>query len=221
MVAVAPEALGLALLPYVAAFSAILVASLLLAPRRLDEKKKGERAYYASSVMSLVHGTTVSALSFGAGLQSELWPLSWSTPWDFHLTTDTTHACINMFVAFLLVDLVPLFYYRRVWSSTGMYIGHHVCSIVSWSTCALTGTCHCVALALLLTEATAPFTNGRYFLSTAGHKDSTLYALNGVLMAISFFLLRVLGMGLIGVRVFIVERERFFALHPAQTSMLV
>ena len=44
---------------------------------------------------------------------------------------------------------------------------------------------------------------------------------NGVLMALSFFAVRVVGMGLVGLKVFILGRSSFFALHPAQIAILV
>ena len=112
-------------------------------------------------------------------------------------------------------------YYRAVWSGSGLYIGHHVLSILSWASCLLLGTCHCVALALMLCEATTPFVNARYFLATHGRKASPLYALNGVLMALAFLVVRVVGMGLVGLKVFLLGRGSFFALPPAQVALLL
>ena len=45
----------------------------------------------------------------------------------------------------------------------------------------------CIAIPVQLFEATQPFTNGRWFLHTAGYKDTTLYLVNGAMMFISFF----------------------------------
>lgn len=43
--------------------------------------------------------------------------------------------------------------------------------------------------------------NGRWFLHTHGLKDTTLYIVNGALMALSFFLLRIVGMAVFGWRI--------------------
>ena len=226
MVAMTPAEIAASVAPFTAGFTALLVLSLLLlAPRTAFEKGKrkqckwDERVFYSTMVVSLTHGCAAAVTAAMTGLEAGLWPLA--APWDLHATSDATILCISLFIGYLLADLVPLFYYRTVWPGTGMYIGHHVASILSWGSCLLLGTCHCVAVALMLCEATAPFVNGRYFLSTHGLKDSPLYAINGVMMALSFLVVRVVGMGLVGFKVFILGRSSFFALHPAQTAILL
>lgn len=221
-----PTEIAAAVAPFTAGFTAALVLSLLLlTPRTGFEKGQrvqrqwNDRVYYATMVVSLAHGCMVTVAAYVAGREAGLWPLA--APWDLHATTDATRLCISLFIGYLLADLVPLLYYRTVWSGTGMYIGHHVFSILSWSSCLLLGTCHCVAAALMLCEATTPFVDARYFLSTHGLKSSPLYAINGVLMALSFLVVRVVGMGLVGLKVFVLGRSSFFALHPAQIAILV
>ena len=72
-----------------------------------------------------------------------------------------------------------------------MYIVHHFGSISAWGLCAVTGYAHVIAVPALLMEVTGPFVNGRYFLSTAGLKDTTLYTVNGVMMFLTFLIFRV------------------------------
>ena len=210
--------------------AAVLVSALgyLLAPSHVDTPEK--KAYYGSSTLALVHGIFVSILALMAGLENGFWTVTWE-PWDYHAMTPATARCIHVFLAFLLTDLVPLFYFRNEWTGTALYIGHHTLSCVAWGDAALNGTCHNVALGLLLCEATSPFINGRYFLSTHGAnepcawppltahglrpaapappppglKSSPLYLYNGVAMALSFLGLRVLGMGFLGLKLFVVD----------------
>lgn len=204
---------GTGMLPWIAASAVTLTLGTVFAPATMDASQK---AYYGSSVLALAHGILVSALSLAAGLESGFWSATTDT-WDYHVTTPATARCIHIFLAFLLTDLMPLLYYRKVWSGTGMYIGHHVLSFISWGDCAINGTCHQIALGLLLVEATSPFVNGRYFLSTHGLKSSTLYVVNGFMMMISFLVLRVVGMGLLGVKFLIIDRAEFFSLPMTTT----
>ena len=151
--------------PWCAAAVVTYSLGYLLAPSKLV--KPAERAYYGSSVLAIVHGVVVSILALMAGLDAGFWTVTWE-PWDYHAQTPATARCIHVFLAFLLTDLLPLFYYRKEWAGTGMYIGHHTLSCVAWGDALLNGTCHNVAVGLLLLEATSPFINGRYFLSTHG-----------------------------------------------------
>ena len=105
------------------------------------------------------------------------------TPW-------TTQCCLAM-VGYTVWDLLTILYYRNQWSGFVMYIVHHFGTIGAWGTCASTGLAHCIAVPSLMMEATGPFVNGRYFLSTAGLKDTKLYLLNGALMFLSFFGIRI------------------------------
>ena len=87
--------------------------------------------------------------------------------------------------------LLPLLYHRKDWSGVKMYLVHHVASLATWGTAAASGYVHNTVVPVLLLEFTGPFVNARWFLSTAGYKDTTLYLVNGVFMFLSFFTLRV------------------------------
>ena len=159
------EALGRGVGPWWAAAVVTYSLGYLFAPSKLV--KPADRAYYGSSILAILHGIVVSILALMAGLDAGFWTVTWE-PWDYHAQTPATARCIHVFLAFLLTDLLPLFYYRKEWAGTGMYIGHHTLSCVAWGDALLNGTCHNVAVGLLLLEATSPFINGRYFLSTHG-----------------------------------------------------
>ena len=79
---------------------------------------------------------------------------------------------------------------------------------------------HAVAVGLILCEATAPFVNGRWFLSVLKMMDGPIYYANCAAMAVSFFALRIVWMGWLIVRNIIVLRSDFFAL-PISTVALV
>ena len=83
------------------------------------------------------------------------------------------------------------------------------CLHPSWGVAASTGYAHSVAVPVLLLEITGPFTNMRWFLHTAGLKDTTLYLVNGVCMTISFFMLRVVFNWWLFITRFISQREAY------------
>jgi len=212
------EALGRGVGPWWAAAVVTYSLGYLFAPSKLV--KPADRAYYGSSILAILHGIVVSILALMAGLDAGFWTVTWE-PWDYHAQTPATARCIHVFLAFLLTDLLPLFYYRKEWAGTGMYIGHHTLSCVAWGDALLNGTCHNVAVGLLLLEATSPFINGRYFLSTHGLKSSPVYLYNGVAMAVSFLILRIIGMGSLGAKLFYIDAATSSAVLGNKTYMLL
>ena len=134
------------------------------------------------------------------------------------LTLVTPHAlqCCHIFLGYLVTDLVALLLYGNQWKGTGIYLVHHITGLWTWGLLATQGHCLGVAVSFLLCETTAPFTNGRWFLSTLGITKGPLYTLNGLAMAVSFLIVRVLLMGGLFVRYVVILREPFFAL-PVST----
>ena len=170
---------------YALCFGALLLVTKQTAPASLDA---ANRAYWASSCVSTIHGVIIAYLSWRA--MAPFWPSS-----DLYLVTPESNRCQQIYLGYIAADLVPLTYYRRQWSGTEAYLLHHVVSLACWGLLLARGELHGFGTGLLVLEATAPFTNGRWFLHTLGQKNTTLYVVNGVLMALSFFLLRILYAG--------------------------
>ena len=210
--------LGRGVGPWWAAAVATYSLGYLLAPSKLVEPEK--RAYYGSSCLAILHGVLVTILALMAGLDAGFWTVTWE-PWNYRAQTPATTRCIHVFLAFLLTDLFPLLYYRKQWGGTGMYIGHHTLSCVAWGDAVLNGTCHNIALGLLLCEATSAFVNGRYFLSTHGLKSSPIYLYNGVAMACSFLIVRIIGMGSLGAKLFYIDAATSSAVLGNKTYVLL
>ena len=176
------------------------------APDALDSPK---RAYWASSAVSTVHGVYVSWLSWRAMADGEYWSST-----DLTKVTPAALQCCHCYLGYLMADLVPLTYYYKEWSRPFAFLVHHVLSVWSWGLMAVRGQLLGLAVGLLLLEATAPFTNGRWFLAELKRTTGPLYLVIGTCMAVSFLLLRVLLMGFLFVRYVIVLRDSFFALPP-------
>jgi len=205
---------GPAVLPWVAFYGLVYGTAWVLGPLLLPHCRKLDppsRAYWASSVVSTVNSFVLTPLAWRACEQSELLSLRTSFTVSTHLSTT---ACVAM-VGYTVWDSLVLFRYRAHWSSVGMYAVHHAGSILAWGLCAVSGYAHVIAVPTLLFEATAPFVNARYFLATAGLKESVLYTINGVLMFLSFFVVRVVFNWWLYLSRFWWQRELMWQLPPA------
>lgn len=73
---------------------------------------------------------------------------------------------------------------------------HHVAALASVAASALTGQGHAFTLLLLGTEATTPFVNLRWTLDKARLRSHPAYLINGITMAVSWLIVRILLLGL-------------------------
>ncbi|KMZ76364.1 Transmembrane protein 56 [Zostera marina] len=72
------------------------------------------------------------------------------------------------------------------------YVLHHFLSLVSLVYTRFSGEGQLYTYMVLISEATTPGINFRWFLDTAGMKKSTLYLMNGIMMLFSWMLVRIL-----------------------------
>jgi hypothetical protein len=102
--------------------------------------------------------------------------------------------CLITFLAYLTVDLLACFFLmsEKGTSMATTYI-HHAIGIFG-SVCALIVGRHILTLsnATCLTELSTPFVSLRALLYMHKKTDSTLYMVNGLLMTVSFFIIRCL-----------------------------
>ena len=100
--------------------------------------------------------------------------------------------CVNIVVGYLLSDLC-LGLTHLEWPGTMMMLFHHVLGIFSmvYTTTHHFGTGMIVCIVVL--EATSPFINFRWYFEKSGMKTSApmLYLVNGALITLSWFLLRI------------------------------
>jgi len=176
-------------LPWAAMYAGIFVASRVVGQlfphyRALSGPDK---SYWAESVVSTVNACLLSVLSWQTCVELDY--LSFGGA--FTRVSALSTLCCHAMSGYTLWDSFPLIVYRKEWGGFAMYCVHHFFSLIAWGLSATLGVGHNVVVPLLLCEATGPFTNGRWFLSKAGLKDSNLYVLNALMMALSFFVLRV------------------------------
>ncbi len=175
-------------------FAAVLVASRVLSPLVAPQTygalrlRHGQRGYWDASVASTVHALVICPLA-AIALADEP---AFLTSSDAFLRTSASCRTLAVFFAWVLLDLGSSLYYWGSWEQDGWSVlVHHVSAVVCWALFLQGGYGHAIALIGAACEVTNPFMNMRYFLSTAGHKRSTAYLLNGALFITSFLLVRV------------------------------
>lgn len=127
-------------------------------------------------------------------------------------SAESTEANI-VFISWLCSDLAMSAYYNTQWPGWVPNLLHHATGIFCWYLMTEGKFAHSIALCAMLTEATTPFVNQRFFFDKAGMKASALYVANGLAMTLLWFLLRVLLFGWLGVRLYQM-RASLWALPP-------
>lgn len=75
-------------------------------------------------------------------------------------------------------------------------------------------------MGLLLCEATAPFVNARWFLLILNREHTLLYLVNGILMTVCFFVLRIVFMGGLFVYNEVYLHASFLTLPPSTVAVV-
>jgi len=174
--------------PWACFYAGVFTISRLLGPllfKHVAALPPDQKSYWAESMVSVVNGLVLTPLAWqaqqhGSGV-------------GFHSPNPISTMCCHAILGYTAWDTLTLIYYRKEWrKGLEMYFVHHTGSLAAWGIAATTGVGHNIVVPVELLEATSPFVNMRWFLSTAGYgKDSKLYIVNGIAMFISFFVLRV------------------------------
>ena len=151
-------------------------------------KQPGAQGYWDSSFASTVNGVINTVLVvWVVARDPRLLTLS-----DAYVRTDETCAMVIIFLTWCIFDLAQVVYYFRHWDGMGATLVHHISAILAWLLYLEGGYGHALSLLGVFCEATNPFMNLRYFLSTAEMKASTLYMANGLAFCLSWLLVRIL-----------------------------
>ena len=153
-------------------------------PHRLT---KSECDYWDASAVSSVHGVLVSTCGFYV-----LWTEEDMFTKGYSYESPMTLLCVKIIVGYLLSDLF-LGLTHLDWPGTSMILFHHMLGIFSMTYTAVYHYGMGIIVCLVTLEATSPFVNFRWFFDKSGlrHSAPTLYLVNGAMITISWFLLRI------------------------------
>ncbi|KAL1555448.1 TLC domain-containing protein 4-B-like isoform X1 [Salvia divinorum] len=152
---------------------------------------KGLQLEWSNRVMSTFHAMYIATVSLYFVLWSDLFN---NDPQRGPVTLRSSTASISALgasVGYFLSDLSMIIW--RYPSLGGMeYVVHHLLSLASVSYAMLTGEAQMYTYMVLISEATTPSINLRWYLDAAGMKRSKAYTINGVLIFLSWLVARIL-----------------------------
>lgn len=96
---------------------------------------------------------------------------------------------LNFSIGFLLFDMLIMITDPKEFE--WFYLLHHFVSIIAFYSCSTAGVFPYIALFRLTSEASTPFLNIRWFLLTLNKKHTNFYLLNGIILIVVFFLVRI------------------------------
>eukprot|EP00466_Bigelowiella_natans_P009045 jgi/Bigna1/37808/e_gw1.22.118.1 len=162
------------------------------------------KSYWAASIVSTLHGFAITYWAFCAICEGNLW-----TSEDFFAHTPATTACCHVLLGYIFSDLLLALYYGAQWPGNVANVIHHTITVYSFGDMCTNKFAHGMAVMVMLLEATTPFINFRWFLSELGMKDShpKLYLVNGLIMTIGWFILRICFCAWIGLRILMMRDQ--------------
>jgi len=99
-----------------------------------------------------------------------------------------SHLLISILWGYFFYDACLILFNRELLNAPTLT--HHLLGVFLFGIGKLTGSGHYLLLIWATTEATTPFVNQRWFFYVSDLKESNLYIINGILMAVGFLLLR-------------------------------
>lgn len=166
----------------------------------------GKQIDWNTRVISSIHATVVSSmcaytLIYDEGLSKD--PIWWDAP-----VVRTSCAIV---VGYMIADLIIMtVHYRNI--GEVFYFFHHGASIYAYVYVMNFGVLPYFANYRLVAEFSTPLVNQRWFLDVLGYrKDSSLFILNGVLMTLVFFVVRVACMPLYWYKVYSIYGTESFS----------
>jgi len=154
--------------------------------RTLDADK-GERAYWSATCTAILHAVVVPAVAVVA-----LYADPALLGDDPFMTTTLSTVCCEMFMGYIVQDLLLSIVFNSRWPGWQANIAHHLMVLGGWWMFTTGGFFHGLAMLCLLCELSTPFVSLRWMLDKAKMKDGNLYFFNGLTMLFLFFILRVL-----------------------------
>ncbi|GER28150.1 hypothetical protein STAS_03917 [Striga asiatica] len=111
-----------------------------------------------------------------------------------HRSSPLSDTVLGVSIGYFLSDLSMIFYHYPTLG--GMeYVVHHGLSMYCIILSLLSGEAQMYILMVLFTEVTTPFVNQRWYLDTAGMKNSKMYIYNGVALFFGWLVKQIFPLG--------------------------
>ncbi|KAL9657263.1 hypothetical protein ABK040_011484 [Willaertia magna] len=182
--------------------------------------KHKEKVEWCSRIVSTVHAIVSSVLTFyTVKANSDYLDLKFDA-FDMEMGSITLQYTFGYFI----YDFILLMIYFKTMGGVPMFL-HHFFAGVSWGLSIGYQKFAFFPLLYTLTELTTPFINQRWFFAVSDMKESKLYFLNGILMFVSWTVVRIPPMLIVPYVMYInldvVKRMPVFTLGLLITDYLV
>lgn len=155
---------------------------------KLDKKGKLE---WNNRGFSTFHAIVAAAAAFHLLIASDLFDAASQDELIINRTSPLSDTILGISIGYFLSDLAMIIYHFPVLG--GMeYVFHHGISVCAIIQALLSGQAQIYILMVLFTESTTPFVNFRWYLDTAGQKNSKLYVCNGLALFLVWLVARIL-----------------------------
>lgn len=172
----------------------------------------GKQSYWAASFVSCTLSTIIAVKTMQIGFPRGMYMYF---SYDHYWADERARDLCYMICGYFFSDLAIGVYYHDKWPGHIANYIHHTAGIFAFAHLAKWNMGHGIALSTFMLESTNVFNNLRWFLDTAGMKEShsTLYLGNGIVFTVSFFVIRVVAFTMAGYHYMIVKGDQFWGQH--------
>lgn len=152
---------------------------------------KSQQVEWNNRSISMVHAIFVTAMSLYLAFCSDLFSDDQLSGLVIMRSSTLSTSVLGVSVGYFLTDLAMILWFYP--SLGGMeYLVHHLLSLAAVTYAMLTGEGQLYVYMVLLSEATTPGINLRWYLDVAGLKKSKVYLINGFMMVLVWLVARIL-----------------------------
>lgn len=152
---------------------------------KLLRNDKNEADYWDSCVVSTIHGILVAGVGFYVIFTQE----GYFTE-DYEFESREALLCGYIITGYLISDAY-LCLTHLMWPGLNMLLFHHFLGIYCFGYAILHHFGTGMVVSSVVLEATSPFINNRWFFDKSGYRQSSMYLINGVMITLSWFVLRI------------------------------
>ncbi|XP_031125993.1 TLC domain-containing protein 4-B-like [Ipomoea triloba] len=151
---------------------------------------KAQQVEWNNRSISTVHAIFITAMALHIAFWSDLFSDHLSGLITFRSSTLST-CVLGVSVGYFIADLGMMIWFYPTLG--GMeYVVHHLLSMIAITYAMLTGEGQLYTFMVLVSEATTPSVNLRWYLDVAGMKKTKAYVINGVVMFSAWMVARIL-----------------------------
>nr|GMC88331.1 transmembrane protein 56-like [Ipomoea batatas] len=151
---------------------------------------KAQQVEWNNRSISTVHAIFITAMALHIAFWSDLFSDQLSGLITFRSSTLST-CVLGVSVGYFIADLGMMIWFYPTLG--GMeYVVHHLLSMIAITYAMLTGEGQLYTFMVLVSEATTPSVNLRWYLDVAGMKKTKAYVINGVVMFSAWMVARIL-----------------------------